>query len=173
MEAPCPDKIWQDAGGAFGIGYVLMGTINLITGLRRSPKGLKLEFTARKMRSKTPKFGGNFAIWGTLFSGIDCSLAYIRKKEDTVNPIAAGALTGAILAARGGWKASTQAAAFGGVFIGLIEAFQHMMQRKMQQQHEEQQRAMIEERKKYEEEKKAREESRKQKKKQEKEKREM
>lgn len=44
---------------------------------------------------------GNFAVWGGLFSTFDCMLAGIRHKEDIINPVASGALTGAVLAARG------------------------------------------------------------------------
>ena len=43
---------------------------------------------------------GNFAVWGGLFSAIDCGLVYIRKKEDPWNSITSGALTGAILSVR-------------------------------------------------------------------------
>ncbi|KAM9956128.1 hypothetical protein ACTFIW_005987 [Dictyostelium discoideum] len=161
MEAPCPDKIWQDAGGAFAIGYVLMGVVNIGLGFKRSPPNKRVLYTYALLRKKSPKFGGNFAIWGSLFSGFDCTLSYIRKTEDTVNPIAAGALTGGILAARSGWKHSVQAAAFGGIFIGIIEAFQHMMQKRMQAQQEEMTQQHLEERKRYEEERKQREGERK------------
>ena len=43
---------------------------------------------------------GNFAVWGGLFSAIDCSMVYMRKKEDPWNSITSGALTGAILSVR-------------------------------------------------------------------------
>lgn len=43
---------------------------------------------------------GSFAIWGGLFSMIDCSLVKARGKEDPWNSITSGALTGAILASR-------------------------------------------------------------------------
>lgn len=46
---------------------------------------------------------GNFAVWGGLFSAIDCSLVYIRKKEDPWNSITSGALTGAVLSVRSKW----------------------------------------------------------------------
>ncbi len=36
-----------------------------------------------------------------LFSSFDCTLAYVRKKEDPLNAIGSGFLTGAVLAARG------------------------------------------------------------------------
>ena len=45
-------------------------------------------------------FLGNFAVWGGVFSSIDCALVAVRKKEDPWNSITSGALTGAILAVR-------------------------------------------------------------------------
>jgi len=48
----------------------------------------------------TLRVTGNFAVWGGLFSAIDCSLVYIRKKEDPWNSITSGALTGAVLSVR-------------------------------------------------------------------------
>ena len=46
-------------------------------------------------------FKGNFAVWCGLFSSLDCTLIAIRNKEDPWNSITSGAMTGAILAARG------------------------------------------------------------------------
>ena len=45
-------------------------------------------------------FTGSFAIWGGLFSTIDCGLVRLRGKEDPWNSITSGAMTGAVLAAR-------------------------------------------------------------------------
>lgn len=45
-------------------------------------------------------FAGSFAVWGGLFSMIDCGLVQVRGKEDPWNSITSGAMTGAILAAR-------------------------------------------------------------------------
>ena len=44
---------------------------------------------------------GNFALWGGLFSTFDCCLMGLRGKEDPWNSIGSGAITGAVLAARG------------------------------------------------------------------------
>lgn len=44
---------------------------------------------------------GNFAVWGGLYSTLDCVLIAVRDKEDPWNSIGSGAMTGAILAARG------------------------------------------------------------------------
>lgn len=54
------------------------------------------------MKERSPIVGGNFAVWGGMFSTIDCSLVYLRQKEDPWNSIMSGALTGGILAARNG-----------------------------------------------------------------------
>ena len=60
-------------------------------------------------------------MWGGLFSSFDCSLVWLRRKEDPWNSIASGALTGGVLAARGGWRAAGRSAAFGGVLLAMIE----------------------------------------------------
>ena len=39
-------------------------------------------------------------MWGGIFSTVDCTLGYIRKKEDPWNSIMSGFLTGGILAVR-------------------------------------------------------------------------
>ena len=56
---------------------------------------------------------GNFAVWGGLYSSFDCLLIHVRDKEDPWNSIGSGAITGAVLAARNGPKASLAAAAVG------------------------------------------------------------
>ena len=40
-------------------------------------------------------------MWGGLYSSFDCALIAIRNKEDPWNSIGSGAITGAVLAARG------------------------------------------------------------------------
>lgn len=54
------------------------------------------------IKERSPIVAGNFAVWGGMFSTIDCSLVYMRQKEDPWNSIMSGALTGGILAARNG-----------------------------------------------------------------------
>lgn len=65
-------------------------------------QGISRRFTGSlvAVKQRAPIFGGQFAVWGGLFSTIDCSLVYVRKKEDPWNSIISGAATGGILAAR-------------------------------------------------------------------------
>lgn len=65
--------------------------------------------------------GGSFAVWGGLFSTIDCTLIHFREKEDPYNSIASGALTGAILAVRKGVGSMAGSALIGGILLAMIE----------------------------------------------------
>ncbi|KAM9536286.1 mitochondrial import inner membrane translocase subunit Tim17-A-like isoform 1-T1 [Salvelinus alpinus] len=88
----------------------------LLTGMSHRLKG---SMTAIKTRA--PQLGGSFAVWGGLFSMIDCGLVKVREKEDPWNSITSGAMTGAILAARNGPVAMVGSAAMGGILLALIE----------------------------------------------------
>ena len=72
-------------------------------------------------KQKAPVLGGNFAVWGATFSTFDCTLIALRGREDPWNSIWSGALTGGVLAARGGPGAAIRNALVGGVLLGLIE----------------------------------------------------
>ena len=52
------------------------------------------------IRSRAPVTGGNFGVWGGMFSTFDCAIKGWRQKEDAWNAIASGFLTGGCLAAR-------------------------------------------------------------------------
>ena len=70
--------------------------VALLQGMNRRLAGSFLS-----VRQRAPVIGGQFAVWGGLFSTIDCSLVYLRQKEDPWNSIMSGAATGGILSARG------------------------------------------------------------------------
>lgn len=73
------------------------------------------------MKQKGPMLGGSFAVWGGVFSTIDCTLVHFRQKEDPWNSIISAATTGGILAARNGVPAMVGSAVIGGVLLALIE----------------------------------------------------
>lgn len=77
---------------------------------------------------------GSFAMWGGVFSSMDCLLIYYRQKDDPWNAIAAGCITGGVLAIRGqidskimimgligGASVAFKNAMMGGVILALIE----------------------------------------------------
>lgn len=70
---------------------------------------------------RAPVLGGNFGVWGGLFSTFDCSIKGLRKKEDPWNAIGAGFMTGGSLAIRGGYKAARNGAIGCAVLLAVIE----------------------------------------------------
>ncbi|CAA0810548.1 Mitochondrial import inner membrane translocase subunit TIM17-2 [Striga hermonthica] len=118
---PCPDRILDDVGGAFGMGAVGGAAFHFLKGIYNSPKGERLAGGSQAVRMNAPRVGGSFAVWGGLFSTFDCSMVYLRQKEDPWNSIIAGAATGGFLQMRQGLGAASRSAVFGGVLLALIE----------------------------------------------------
>lgn len=118
---PCPDRILDDVGGAFGMGAVGGSAFHFLKGIYNSPSGTRLLGGTQAVRMNAPRVGGSFAVWGGLFSTFDCSMVYLRQKEDPWNSIFAGAATGGFLSMRQGLGASARSAVFGGVLLALIE----------------------------------------------------
>lgn len=101
---PCPHRILDDLGGAFGMGAVGGGLWYFGKGAYNAPKGLPNRLTGgltararhaagvparttrrpdgagQAMRFEAPRLGGSFAVWGGLFSAFDCTLVAVRKK---------------------------------------------------------------------------------------------
>ncbi|XP_051280967.1 mitochondrial import inner membrane translocase subunit Tim17-B isoform X2 [Dicentrarchus labrax] len=96
--------------------------------------GHRLRGSANAVRVRAPQIGGSFAVWGGLFSTIDCGLVRLRGKEDPWNSITSGALTGAILAARSGPLTMMGSAMMGGILLALIEGFGILLTRYTAQQ---------------------------------------
>ncbi|XP_062213386.1 mitochondrial import inner membrane translocase subunit TIM17-1-like [Phragmites australis] len=126
---PCPDRIFDDVGGAFGMGAVGGSAYHFVKGIYNSPNGHRLAGGAVAARMNAPGIGGSFAVWGGLFSCFDCAMVYARQKEDPWNSIATGAATGGLLAMRQGLLASGRSAVFGGVLLALIEGAGIMLNR--------------------------------------------
>ncbi|KAF8820389.1 putative mitochondrial inner membrane translocase subunit TIM17 [Cardiosporidium cionae] len=127
---PCPDRIIGDFGGAFGMGCVGGFIWHFIKGSRNSPRGEKLSSALYSAKMRAPILGGNFAIWGGMFSSFDCTFQYIRAKDDHWNAIASGFCTGGVLALRGGWRSAARNAVVGGVLLSIIEFVSIVMLRK-------------------------------------------
>lgn len=94
---PCPWVILNDFGGAFAMGCI-GGTIwHGIKGARNSPRGERMLSSVSAIKARAPVLGGNFGVWGGLFTTFDCSVKSVRQKEDPWNAIIAGFCTGSTL----------------------------------------------------------------------------
>lgn len=120
---PCPWRIVDDCGGAFTMGAIGGAIFQSVKGFRNAPSGMRRRMlgSLAAVKQRAPIIGGNFAVWGGMFSTIDCTLVHLRKKEDPWNSIISGAATGGILAARNGLPAMAGSAVIGGVLLALIE----------------------------------------------------
>lgn len=102
---------------------------HFVRGARNSPKGARLAGAIDAVKVRAPVLGGSFAVWGGLFTTIDCGLMGVRQKEDPWNGIMSGAMTGGILASRSGLRAASKSAAIGGILLALIEGLGIMLTR--------------------------------------------
>ena len=56
-----------------------------VKGFRNSPYGERRIGALTAVKARAPVLGGNFAVWGGLFSTFDCAIKGLRKKEDPYN----------------------------------------------------------------------------------------
>lgn len=114
-------------------------------GLINAPRGQRIFSGLCHVRNRAPFLGGNFALWGGMFSSMDCLLISYRQKDDPLNAIMAGAVTGGLLAIRGGTSVAFKQAMMGGFILFLIEGAsqlfmaiqirnQHLMMKQMQEE---------------------------------------
>ncbi|KAI9032261.1 Tim17/Tim22/Tim23/Pmp24 family-domain-containing protein [Hyaloraphidium curvatum] len=126
---PCPYVIVNDCGGAFAMGAIGGALWHGFKGFRNSPRGERLPGAITAIKVRSPTLGGNFAVWGGLFSTFDCAFAGVRGVEDPWNSIMSGAVTGGVLAARGGVRTAMGSAVVGGILLALIEGVGIMISR--------------------------------------------
>jgi len=61
--------------------------------IAQSPYGERRIGALTAIKARAPVLGGNFGVWGGLFSTFDCAVKGVRKKEDPWNAIIAGFFT--------------------------------------------------------------------------------
>ena len=96
------------------------------SGFINAPKRQRIYSGLCHVRNRAPFLGGNFGLWGGLFSSTECLLISYRQKDDPWNAIAAGFITGGALAIRGGASQAFRQAMAGGVILCLIEVGQQI-----------------------------------------------
>lgn len=91
---PCPWVALSDFGGAFAMGAIGGSVWHGVKGFRNSAYGERRIGALATIKARAPVLGGNFGVWGGLFSIYDCSVKGIRKKKDPYNAIIADFFTG-------------------------------------------------------------------------------
>ncbi|KAH8920548.1 mitochondrial import inner membrane translocase subunit [Atractiella rhizophila] len=118
---PCPWVILNDFGGAFAMGAIGGTLWHGIKGARNSPRGDRAISSIAAIKARAPVVGGNFGVWGGMFSSFDCAIKGIRGKEDPWNAILSGFCTGGCLGIRGGPRAMLGSAISCGILLGVFE----------------------------------------------------
>ena len=94
---------------------------NSYTGAFNAPKRQRMYSGLCHVRNRAPFLGGNFGLWGGIFSSMDCLLISYRQKDDWMNAPIAGGITGAILSIRGGATVAFKQGMAGVAILLLIE----------------------------------------------------
>ena len=119
--APCPGRIFEDLGVGFSIGCIGGSLWYFLKGMWNAPRRQRIMGGLLHVRNRAPFLGGSFAMWGGVFSSIDCLMIYYRQKDDPWNAVVSGFMTGGVLAIRGGLSMAFKNAAIGGLILLLIE----------------------------------------------------
>eukprot|EP00997_Jenningsia_sp_PLL12_P007435 NODE_4067_length_700_cov_82.883257_g3441_i0.p1 GENE.NODE_4067_length_700_cov_82.883257_g3441_i0~~NODE_4067_length_700_cov_82.883257_g3441_i0.p1 ORF type:complete len:200 (-),score=36.10 NODE_4067_length_700_cov_82.883257_g3441_i0:63-662(-) len=142
--SPCPGRIFEDLGVGFSIGCIAGSLMYFGKGFFNAPRRQRFLGGLTHIRNRAPLLGGSFAMWGGVYTSVDCLMIYYRGKDDPYNAIVGGFVTGGVLAIRGGLNMAFKQAMMGGLILALIEgvstAFTGMMMRQQYQMMEEMQR---------------------------------
>lgn len=87
------------------------------------PLRQQLKIGFKDMGTRSWSTAKNFGKVGALFSGIECGIEGFRAKNDLANGVAAGCLTGGILARNGGPGAAAGGCAAFAAFSAAIDAY--------------------------------------------------
>jgi import inner membrane translocase subunit TIM22 len=90
------------------------------------PMRKQLAHGFKDMGKRSYSTAKNFGAVGALFSGIECGIEGLRAKNDLANGVAAGCLTGAILARNGGPQAAAVGCAGFAAFSAAIDTWMRM-----------------------------------------------
>lgn len=92
--------IWYGIKGARNSPRVSSTRDTLSMQLTEEIQGERFVGAISSMKARAPVTGGNFGVWGGMFSTFDCAVKGWRQKEDAWNAIISGFMTGGCLAAR-------------------------------------------------------------------------
>jgi import inner membrane translocase subunit TIM17 len=84
---PCPGRVFDDLGNGFAMGcfggsllYFVKGKTFLLKfiGAWNAPKKQRIFSGLCHVRNRAPYLGGNFGLWGGIFSSVECLLIHYR-----------------------------------------------------------------------------------------------
>ncbi|CAL8110266.1 unnamed protein product [Orchesella dallaii] len=85
-------------GGAMGLFFASIGPSNVVA---TDGKSLGVRQVFREMKASTLNSAKNFALVGSLFTSVECTIESYRAKTDWKNGTFAGGITGGLIGIRG------------------------------------------------------------------------
>jgi import inner membrane translocase subunit TIM17 len=76
--SPCPGRIFEDLGVGVSIGCIGGSLWYFLKGMWNAPRRQRILGGLMHVRNRAPFLGGSFAMWGGVFSSIDCLMIYYR-----------------------------------------------------------------------------------------------
>lgn len=91
--------------------------------MNKQPLRLQLKHGFKDMGTRSYGMAKNFGKVGALFAGIECGIEGLRAKNDITNGVAAGCLTGGLLARNAGPQAAAGGCLAFAAFSAAIDAY--------------------------------------------------
>eukprot|EP00930_Biecheleria_cincta_P100887 TRINITY_DN92513_c0_g1_i1.p2 TRINITY_DN92513_c0_g1~~TRINITY_DN92513_c0_g1_i1.p2 ORF type:complete len:151 (+),score=25.90 TRINITY_DN92513_c0_g1_i1:35-454(+) len=124
---PCPERIVDMVGFAFGVGTCGGFGLTFARSLRDHPKGYRLSGALSAAQARAPQLGSTFAMWSGIFHCFECAVSQRHRNPDgarsSVDAAMCGFLTAGVLSMRMGPKAAASNAIVGGfcvLFVDLV-----------------------------------------------------
>eukprot|EP00418_Pyrodinium_bahamense_P008083 CAMPEP_0179104214 /NCGR_PEP_ID=MMETSP0796-20121207/48330_1 /TAXON_ID=73915 /ORGANISM="Pyrodinium bahamense, Strain pbaha01" /LENGTH=136 /DNA_ID=CAMNT_0020802149 /DNA_START=107 /DNA_END=514 /DNA_ORIENTATION=- len=122
---PCPERIVDMVGFAFGVGCCGGFGLTFARGLRDHPRGHRFSGAFAAAQARAPQLGSTFALWSGLFHAFECAVSQ-RHADPTgarssVDAAACGFLTAGVLSLRLGPAAAAVNAVVGGLCVVFVD----------------------------------------------------
>lgn len=122
---PCPERVIDMVGFAFGAGSCGGFGLTFFRTLRDFPKGHRLSGAFRAAQSRAPQLGSTFAMWSGLFHSFDCVVSQRHSDpqgaRSSVDAAVCGFLTAGTLSLRSGPRVASMNAMVGAFCVAFID----------------------------------------------------
>mmetsp|Transcript_9805 Transcript_9805/g.17735 ORF Transcript_9805/g.17735 Transcript_9805/m.17735 type:complete len:141 (+) Transcript_9805:137-559(+) len=124
---PCPQRVVDMMGYAFGVGCCGGFAYTFVHGLRNNPSGHRVSGAFGAARARAPQLGGTFAMWSGIFHCFECAVSKRHgdvepQRRSVIDAGICGFLTAGLLSVRQGPRAASTNAVVGGLCVVLVDA---------------------------------------------------
>mmetsp|Transcript_90160 Transcript_90160/g.160573 ORF Transcript_90160/g.160573 Transcript_90160/m.160573 type:complete len:139 (-) Transcript_90160:54-470(-) len=122
---PCPERIIDMVGFAFGAGSVGGFGWTFANSLRDHPKGYRFSGALSAAQTRAPQLGSTFALWSGIFHCFECAVsqrhANPQGARSSVDAAMCGFLTAGVLSMRNGPRSAASNAIVGGLCVMMVD----------------------------------------------------